>query len=102
MLLGGDIGDTYPPGLVLAKMEELGVRGEDYDMVPLSDKRWQTELGQAIFAEHMRYRAALSSHEYSDEESDAEQPDAEQPDVEKFPRIADRFGRDLIRLPPDV
>ncbi|KAJ7610000.1 hypothetical protein DFH06DRAFT_1346136 [Mycena polygramma] len=102
MLLGGDIGDTYPPGLVLAKMEELGVRGEGYGMVSLSDQRWQTELGQAIFAEHMRYRAALSSHEYCDEEADADEPDPEEPDVGRFPRIPDRFGRDLIRLPPDV
>ncbi|KAJ6516733.1 hypothetical protein C8R47DRAFT_403394 [Mycena vitilis] len=102
MVLGGDIGDTYPPGLVLAKMEELGVRGEDYDMVPLTDERWQTELGKAIFAEHMRYRAALSSHEYSDDESDDDESDVKEPDIEGFPRVRDKFGHDIITLPPDV
>ncbi|SJL10824.1 uncharacterized protein ARMOST_14218 [Armillaria ostoyae] len=49
-LLGGDICEDYDHNDILSMMEELGVEGEDYvEPLPLTDPRWQTVLGKAIF-----------------------------------------------------
>ncbi|KAJ7271438.1 hypothetical protein B0H12DRAFT_1229089 [Mycena haematopus] len=76
MLLGGDISEKYSPSHILHEMEELGVPGPvggqpDCEMAPLSDPRWQTELGQAILADVLSGRmteTSLDSSEGSDPE----------------------------------
>ncbi|KAJ7629810.1 hypothetical protein DFH06DRAFT_710292 [Mycena polygramma] len=70
MLLGGDISETYPTHRILRTMEELGLRGEDDEMAPLDDKRWDTELGKAILAEEMQVRTSLSLYYSGLEDSD--------------------------------
>ncbi|KAK0440048.1 uncharacterized protein EV420DRAFT_1486070 [Desarmillaria tabescens] len=58
-LLDGDIREDYSVGTICNMMSELGVEGEDGDeMVPLSDPRRHTVLGQAIWEEVMRGRMA--------------------------------------------
>ncbi|KAJ7352351.1 hypothetical protein DFH08DRAFT_84887 [Mycena albidolilacea] len=60
MIRGGDISEVYSNWSILAAMDELGVVDsgngyrEEREMAPLSDERWQTELGQAILAHIMR------------------------------------------------
>ncbi|KAJ7625480.1 hypothetical protein FB45DRAFT_1083688 [Roridomyces roridus] len=75
MLLGGDISDTYPPGKILSMMDELGVGDDntDDDMVPLSDERWQTELGKAILADHLQSRMLDEDSDSSAEGSGVEE-----------------------------
>ncbi|KAK0447543.1 hypothetical protein EV421DRAFT_2033263 [Armillaria borealis] len=62
-LLGGDIREDYPRAAIVKMMGQLDVGGDDSDdeMVPLSDLRWLTVLGQAIWEEVMRDRIAEAS-----------------------------------------
>ncbi|SJL18489.1 uncharacterized protein ARMOST_22079 [Armillaria ostoyae] len=62
-LLGGDIREDYPRAAIVKMMGQLDVGGDDSDdeMVPLSNLRWQTILGQAIWEEFMRGRIAEAS-----------------------------------------
>jgi len=52
-ILGGDIREDYPFHDVLSMMNDLGVSycGDDdgVEMAPMSDPRWGTEIGKAIF-----------------------------------------------------
>ncbi|KAJ7160359.1 hypothetical protein C8R46DRAFT_815056, partial [Mycena filopes] len=50
MIMGGDIRETYSEEVILETMGELVGFGPEYDHtpVPLSDERWQTELGREI------------------------------------------------------
>ncbi|KAJ6543988.1 hypothetical protein B0H19DRAFT_1169238 [Mycena capillaripes] len=50
VIRGGDISEVYPSSFILATMQELKVNEEDADMIPLTDHRWHTPLGKAIFA----------------------------------------------------
>ncbi|KAJ7639920.1 hypothetical protein B0H17DRAFT_1216745 [Mycena rosella] len=69
MLRGGDIKEVYPNSVILCMMHELGVdyngneNRHELDVAPLSDARWQTELGQAVMAEMLRGRIAQSLYE---------------------------------------
>ncbi|KAJ7768142.1 hypothetical protein DFH07DRAFT_1058382 [Mycena maculata] len=77
MLLGGDVSEKYPPHRILHEMELLGVAGpgddpDDYEMAPLSDERWGTDLGKAILADTLRARMQLSLY-YSDQSDDSDQ-----------------------------
>ncbi|KAJ7070553.1 hypothetical protein C8F01DRAFT_383283 [Mycena amicta] len=85
MVLGGDISDTYPPGRIVRLMEELGVRGQedDSEMVPLSDPRWHSELGQAIFADVLETRANFSL--YHSESKDSDDSDSAPPEFFEQP-----------------
>ncbi|KAJ6615016.1 hypothetical protein B0H10DRAFT_2042896 [Mycena sp. CBHHK59/15] len=62
MLLGSDIRATYGPPQINKAMGELGFDddGDEY-ILPLSDERWQTELGQEILENLIRRRATLDS-----------------------------------------
>ena len=59
-------------------MDQLGVPGPcdgddpDRKMAPFDDPRWQTELGQAIFADVIRVKAETSLDSYSNEESESD------------------------------
>ncbi|KAJ7934861.1 hypothetical protein B0H13DRAFT_2481304 [Mycena leptocephala] len=79
MLLGGDVSEKYPPHVILAEMEALGVPGmgsdPEGDMAPLSDARWQTDLGRAILADVMR--ASTELNRYDSDDSDFEDSESD-------------------------
>jgi hypothetical protein len=70
MVLGGDISETYPLARILSLMEGLGVSGQDAEMVPLSDSRWLSELGQAILADELEARSNFNLYESDDSDSE--------------------------------
>lgn len=76
MLLGGDIGGTYGPPQINEAMGELGFDddGDEY-VVPLSDERWQTELGQEILECLIRRRATRDSPSGSSDGSRSNTPE---------------------------
>ncbi|KAK0237294.1 hypothetical protein EDD85DRAFT_1008361 [Armillaria nabsnona] len=60
-LLGGDVCEDYNHNDILSMMEELGVEGEDYvQPLPLTDPRWQTVLGKAIFEDVLLSKITLA------------------------------------------
>ncbi|KIM47243.1 hypothetical protein M413DRAFT_23471 [Hebeloma cylindrosporum] len=51
-MLHGDIHVDYPQGVIVQALTDLGLWERDDEEAPLSDPRWNTELGKAIFACH--------------------------------------------------
>ncbi|KAJ7639924.1 hypothetical protein B0H17DRAFT_1339386 [Mycena rosella] len=86
MLLGGDIKEVYPNGVIMGMMEDLGVDyagnedRDEKDMAPLDDERWQTELGKAIMEGALEGKIAQRLYEDelstldADEDEDSEPP----------------------------
>ncbi|KAJ7640568.1 hypothetical protein B0H17DRAFT_1339272 [Mycena rosella] len=86
MLLGGDIKEVYPNGVITGMMEELGVDyagsedRDEKDMAFLDDERWQSELGKAIMEGVLEGKIAQRLYEDElstldvDEDEDSEPP----------------------------
>ncbi|KAJ7896096.1 hypothetical protein B0H14DRAFT_3426034 [Mycena olivaceomarginata] len=75
MLLEEDISEKYPPHRILGEMGALGVStpggDPDFQMAPLTNERWQTELGKAILADVMRVRTQPSIYHSEQSYSDS-------------------------------
>jgi len=66
-ILGGDIREDYSFHDVLSMMDDLGVsycgHDEGVEMAPMSDPRWGTEIGKAIFQSVLKGRLAHCGEE---------------------------------------
>ena len=56
--VGGDIKVDYPLRDVAAFMEEMGLRGDEEDVPPLEDARWQTVMGEEVLLDVLEYKLA--------------------------------------------
>ena len=53
-LQGGDIGDEFSHGDIHMAAELLGLHGDEYDLAPLDDPRWQSRIGKEFLEVHLR------------------------------------------------
>ncbi|KAJ6470142.1 hypothetical protein DFH09DRAFT_1221228 [Mycena vulgaris] len=86
MLLGGDIIEKYPPHIILREMDLLGVgHDSEREMAPLSDERWQTDLGKAILADIIRAKTVLSQYYSDHSDSDPSESGSDRPSIMSLP-----------------
>ncbi|KAJ7089519.1 hypothetical protein C8R44DRAFT_957962 [Mycena epipterygia] len=78
---GGDIKEVYSNGVILNRMQDLGVdydrnnEREGFDIVSLKDERWQTELGTAILTNVLKARTLQSLYEAERSASGSNSPE---------------------------
>jgi len=53
-LQGGDIGDEFSHHDIQHAAELLGLHGDEYDLAPLDDPRWQSRIGKEFLEVHLR------------------------------------------------
>ena len=59
-LLGGDIQEDYDANAIATAAEELGLCGDDSEIVPLEDERWHSILGRELLEHHLSSELTFS------------------------------------------